>query len=82
MVFFKMKSTLILLLLLLLFLFFFFFSFFSFLIMKIYLALTNISFKDQIKVKDGWAHSLSILVSNFKNTWTEEALLHCSYPSG
>ena len=60
----------------------FFFFFFSFLIMKIYLALTNISFKDQIKVKDGWAHSLSILVSNFKNTWTEEALLHCSYPSG
>lgn len=49
--------------------------------MKIYLALTDISFKDQIKVIDGWAYSLSILVSNFKNPWTKETLLHCSYPS-
>ena len=40
-----------------------------------YLDLTNINFKDQIKVIYDWAQSLSIIVSNYKNTWTKENFL-------
>lgn len=40
-----------------------------------YLDLTNIYFKDHIKVIDDWAQSLSVMLSNYKNIWTKESFL-------
>jgi hypothetical protein len=40
-----------------------------------YYDLTNIYFKDHIKIIDDWTQSLSVIVSNYKNTWTKKNLL-------
>ena len=37
--------------------------------------MTNVPLKDQLQTIDDRAHSLSIIITNYKNTWTKKKFL-------
>ena len=41
----------------------------------VYLDLSHVPFKDQERVIDDWAQSMSILITNYKSTWSKEKFL-------